>query len=399
MSTKPETTPAKSAPSRPAEPRRVLMIAYTDVQVLDITGPLEILASVNDARANPRLWAPEGLTPQTDDADTPSDAYEITIAAAEAGPFRTTSGLQLVADIGFADLTDEYLSGLHTLVVPGGEGTIQAMRDEAVLDVVARAGAAAERITSVCTGTFILARAGLIDGRRVTTHWNVAGDLDEMFPTLTVDADSIYVRDGNVWTSAGVTAGMDLALALVEEDCGRDMALAVARRHVLFMIRPGGQSQFSAQLVAQHAAKGRIGEITQWVLDNVAADLSVPALAERAHMSERTLARAFVSETGLTPGRFVEVARVEAARRHLEETADDTETIAWACGFSSAEQMRRAFHRRVGVSPADYRARFRRMPVMGPHGPVQPAGQAGSPAAGQPAMQRTSLPQPSGFMQ
>ncbi|MEQ8746763.1 helix-turn-helix domain-containing protein [Pyruvatibacter sp.] len=350
-----------------AQPHRVLMIAYPDVQILDITGPLEILAGVNDARRNPKSWAPDGYTPQPGD-DQP--AYELVIAAAQPGPFRTTSGMQLVADVGFDALTDDYLEGLHTLMVPGGDGTAQAMDDPAVLDVVARAGAAAKRIASVCTGTFILARAGLIDGRRVTTHWNVSHVLARMFPSLTVDADSIYVRDEHVWSSAGVTAGMDLALALVEEDCGRDMALSVARRHVLFMIRPGGQSQFSAQLVAQHASKGKIGDIAQYVLDHVADDLSVPALADRAHMSERTLARAFVSETGLTPGRFVEVARVEAARRHLEETADDTETIAWSCGFSSAEQMRRAFHRRVGVSPADYRARFRRMPVVGPHGPV-----------------------------
>lgn len=359
--------PASSASETAAEPRRVLMIAYPEVQILDITGPLEILAGVNDARRNPRSWAPEGYRPKPGE-DGP--AYELVIAAEKAGPFRTTSGMQLVADVAFADLTDEWLAGIHTLMVPGGDGTTQAMSDPVILDIVARAGAQAERVTSVCTGTFVLARAGLIDGRRVTTHWNVAHVLARMFPTLTVDADSIYVRDEHVWTSAGVTAGMDLALALVEEDCGRDMALAVARRHVLFMIRPGGQSQFSAQLVAQHAAKGRIGDIAQWVLDNVGEDLSVPALAARANMSERTLARAFVSETGLTPGRFVEVARVEAARRYLEETGDDTETIAWACGFSSAEQMRRAFHRRVGVSPADYRARFRRMPVDAPHGPL-----------------------------
>ncbi len=357
----------KTAKNSSAEPRRVLMIAYPDVQILDITGPFEILAGVNDARRNPQSWAPDGYKPRSGDEHP---AYELVIAAAKPGPFRTTSGMQMVADIGYADLTNDYLEGLHTLMVPGGDGTTKAMRDPVVLDVVARAGAKAQRITSVCTGTFILAKAGLIEGRRVTTHWNVAHVLAQMFPTLTVDADSIYVRDGEVWSSAGVTAGMDLALALVEEDCGRDIALSVARRHVLFMIRPGGQSQFSAQLVAQYAAKGKIGEIAQWVLDNVAEDLSVPALADRAHMSERTLARAFVSETGLTPGRFVEVARVEAARRHLEETSEDTESIAWSCGFSSAEQMRRAFHRRVGVSPTDYRSRFRRMPVMGPHGPV-----------------------------
>lgn len=371
MSKKPtdiaKTAAETGASSTGTKPKHVLMIAYPEVQILDITGPFEILAGVNDARVNPKSWALDGYSPRPGETEP---AYELTIAAAQPGPFRSTSGMQLVADIGFDDLTDEYLEGLHTLMVPGGMGSNVAMRDPDILDVVARAGAAATRITSVCTGTFLLANAGLIDGRRVTTHWNVAKILAKMFPTLTVDADSIYVRDGHIWSSAGVTAGMDLALALVEQDCGRDVALAVARRHVLFMIRPGGQSQFSAQLVAQHASKGKIGEVTQWILDNVSEDLSVPALAERAHMSERTLARAFVSETGLTPGRFVEVARVEAARRHLEETAEDTETIAWACGFSSAEQMRRAFHRRVGVSPADYRSRFRRMPVLGPHGPV-----------------------------
>ena len=356
------TRPA-SRPATPSPPRRVLMLAYPEVQILDIAGPLEILAAVNDARSNPRAWAPEGVR-AGEAPETP--AYEIFIAAREAGPFRTTSGMRMVADMGFDDLTDTWLAGVHTLMVPGGEGTDAALRDNRLIDVIARAGAAAGRICSVCTGTFLLAKAGLIDGRRVTTHWNVADTLAQMFPSLTVDADSIYVRDGHVWSSAGVTAGMDLALALVEEDCGRDLALSVARRHVLFMIRPGGQSQFSAQLMAQHAAKGRIGNVAQYILDHVNEDLSVPALATRAHMSERTLARAFVAETGLTPGRFVETARVEAARRHLEETADDTESIAWVCGFSSAEQMRRAFHRRVGVSPADYRARFRRMPVSAP---------------------------------
>lgn len=340
------------------------MLAYDNVQILDVTGPLEILAGVNDARLNPAAWGPEGVRAGSAPR---SPAYEIVIAARTPGPFRTTSGMRLVADIGFDDLTPDWLAGVHTLMVPGGEGTVAALRDNRLIDTIARAGAAARRIASVCTGTFLLARAGLIDGRRVTTHWNVADTLAQMFPSLTVDADSIYVRDGHVWSSAGVTAGMDLALALVEEDCGRDMALAVARRHVLFMIRPGGQSQFSAQLVAQHAEGGRIGEIARYILANVAADLSVPALARRAGMSERTLARAFVAETGLTPGRFVETARVEAARRRLEETADDTETIAWACGFSSAEQMRRAFHRRLGVSPADYRARFRRMPLNQHH--------------------------------
>jgi transcriptional regulator GlxA family with amidase domain len=211
----------------------------------------------------------------------------------------------------------------------------------------------------VCTGAFLLAEAGLLDGRRATTHWASCRELARRYPRVQVDPDPIFVRDGNVHTSAGVTAGMDLALALVEEDHGREVALGVARWLVLFLKRPGGQSQFSAQLSAQLAAREPIQELQAWVIENVDADLSVEALARRAGMSPRNFARVFTRETGVTPACFVETARVEAARRRLEqEGARGVEAIAAACGFGSAETMRRAFLRRVRVSPSDYRERF-----------------------------------------
>jgi transcriptional regulator GlxA family with amidase domain len=215
------------------------------------------------------------------------------------------------------------------------------------------------RIGSVCTGTFVLAAAGLLAGRRVTTHWNSAARLQQMFPALRVDADPIFIKDGKVYTSAGVTAGMDLALALVEEDCGREVAMAVARALVLFLKRPGGQSQFSAQLAAQAADREPLRELQAWIIDHVGADCSVPALAARVAMSPRNFARVFAREVGMTPGRFVERARVEAARRRLEESDDGVDGVAARCGFGSAEGMRKAFLRTLRVPPSAYRSRFR----------------------------------------
>jgi transcriptional regulator GlxA family with amidase domain len=213
-------------------------------------------------------------------------------------------------------------------------------------------------VSSVCTGAFVLAKAGLLDGRRATTHWASCDRLAARYPAVTVEPDPIFVRDGNVYTSAGVTAGMDLALALVEEDLGRKTALEVARRLVLFVKRPGGQSQFSAQLAAQTADREPLRELQDWIGGNLDADLSVPALARRAHMSERNFARAFRRELGLTPAAYVEIARVESARMALESAATPVEVVARQAGFGTVETMRRAFHRRLGVGPADYRARF-----------------------------------------
>ena len=213
-------------------------------------------------------------------------------------------------------------------------------------------------MTSVCTGAFLLAEAGMLDGCRATTHWASCDELARRHPEVEVETDPIFVRDGNVITSAGVTAGMDLALSLVEEDLGREVALETARWLVLFLKRPGGQAQFSAQLAAQMADREPLRELQQWLPDNLGEDLSIPALARRACMSERNFARAFRAETGMTPAAYVEAARVERARRELETTDLPVDAVAARCGFGTVETMRRAFGRRMGVNPAAYRERF-----------------------------------------
>ncbi|HLH15465.1 MAG TPA: helix-turn-helix domain-containing protein, partial [Solirubrobacteraceae bacterium] len=211
---------------------------------------------------------------------------------------------------------------------------------------------------SVCTGAFVLAAAGLLDGRRASTHWAAASRLQREHPRVHVDPEPIFVRDGDVWTSAGVTAGMDLALALVEEDLGRELALTIARHLVLFLRRPGNQSQFSATLAAQRAAREPLREVQRAIVEDLAREHSVEAMAARAHMSVRHFARAFRAETGVTPARHVERVRVEAARRRLEDSAEPIAAIAASCGFANAETMRRAFLRSVHVGPAEYRRRF-----------------------------------------
>jgi transcriptional regulator GlxA family with amidase domain len=214
------------------------------------------------------------------------------------------------------------------------------------------------RVASVCTGAFVLAQAGLLDGRRATTHWEWCDVLAGLYPAVAVERDAIFVVDGSLYTSAGVTAGMDLALALVEEDLGPKVARDVAQQLVIFLRRPGGQSQFSSQLAALPAERAPLRELQAWIPANAGADLSVTALAERAAMSPRNFARAFRRETGMTPAAYVESVRVEQARIALEGSQAPVETIAARCGFGTVETMRRAFHRRLGVGPAAYRSRF-----------------------------------------
>lgn len=325
-----------------SRPRTVIMIGFEQAQVLDITGPMQILSAVNDLGAS---------------------AYTLTLAAPEGGHINTTSGLKLVIDRAFNDIGDDELARLDTLIVSGGDGIMQAMRDERYLAFLRRAAPRARRIVSICSGIALLASAGLIPGRRVATHWNASALMARAFPDLRIDPDALYVRDGNLWSSAGITAGMDLTLALIEEDWEHDVAVQIARRHVLFMIRPGGQSQFSAQLEAQAHQGGRLAALFSWIVDHPGADLTVRALAARAGMSERNFARVFHAESGATPAEFVERARTEAARRDLEHTARSIEQIASERGFGAAERMRRAFIRRLGVGPKAYRDRFRRLPT------------------------------------
>jgi transcriptional regulator GlxA family with amidase domain len=317
--------------------RRVVIVAFPGVQTLDVTGPAEVL------RAATRLRPP---------------GYEVTLAAAEDGPLQSST-LTLVPD---ATLSACSSGPIDTLIVAGGTGTRKAEHDERLIAWIREAAGRSRRLTSVCTGAFLLARAGLLDGRRATTHWASCADLARRYPAITVDPDPIFVRDGNVVTSAGVTAGMDLALSLVEEDLGREVALEAARWLVLFLQRPGGQAQFSAQLSAQTAERPPLRELQSWIPDHLGEDLSVPALARRASMSDRNFARAFRRETGMTPGAYVEAARVERARIALETGELPVEAVASQAGFGTVETMRRAFRRRVGVSPVDYRSRFRTNP-------------------------------------
>jgi transcriptional regulator GlxA family with amidase domain len=326
---------------RAASTRHVALVAFPGVQVLDVTGPLEVFS-----QASRRLF-------ETTKRNEPE--YTVEVVARRAGPISTSSGIRLLAD----RAVGEVRGGVDTLLVAGGAGTIAAMKDELLLAWLRRIARRARRFGSVCSGTFLLAEAGLLDGRRATTHWQFCRELAQRYPRVAVDEDPIFVRDGNVYTSAGVTAGMDLALALVEEDHGREIALAVARQLVLFLKRPGGQSQFSAQIAVQAADREPLRAVQLWIADHLDAELSVPVLARRAAMSERNFSRRFTRETGATPGDFVLRARVEAARRRLEESSEGVDTIAAQCGFGSAEVMRRAFSRTLRVPPSAYRMRFR----------------------------------------
>ena len=324
---------------RPGSPRQIVIVAFPGVQSLDVTGPLEVFAGA------------QRLIEVTGRADR---GYEARIVSRDGAPLRTSSGLLVTPDASLRDAP----TAIDTLIVAGGEGSRQAAADSVLIDWIAHASSAARRTVSVCIGAFLLARAGLLDGRRACTHWAAARELARLHPAVEVDPEPIYVRDGPIWTSAGVTAGMDLALALVEEDLDREDALAIARHLVLFLRRPGNQSQFSATLAAQQPQREPLRETLRFLVENIARDHSVEAMADRAHMSPRHFARAFRAETGLTPARYVERVRLEAARRRLEDTSEPVASIASACGFGTAETMRRAFLRTLEVAPAEYRRRF-----------------------------------------
>ncbi len=315
------------------------MLVYDGAQILDITGPLEVFART--AR-----WL-------KDHGRTKGLAYAVEIVAEQPGVVTTSSGLQLVVKRSWRQVRP-----VDTLLVTGGIGYMDAAENSPLLKWIATQSKVADRVGSICTGAFILAAAGLLDGERATTHWGYCEQLSEFCPGTSVEADAIYIRSGDIYTSAGVTAGMDLALALVEEDWGRDVALAVARELVLFLKRPGGQSQFSTFLAAQETGSERFRKLQLWVLENLASDLPVSVLAERMAMSPRNFARAFAAEVGQTPGKFVQQARLETARRMLEETNLHIDQLAWRCGYNSPETMRRAFAKYLGVSPGDYRHRF-----------------------------------------
>ncbi len=326
----------KSPRFTPNAVRVVDVLTYPAVQLLDVTGPLQVFASAND-----HVTINGGAQP-----------YALRVVARGGHGVTASAGLEFAAGplpaIGEA---------LDTLIVAGGEGAEAAAEDPALVDWVRQRATQARRVASVCTGAFLLAAAGVLDGRRAATHWMYCARLAQRFPAVRVEPDPIFVRDGPVWTSAGVTAGIDLALALVEEDLGRTVALAVARYLVVFLKRPGGQAQFSAALSLQ-AAEDKFGALHGWINAHLADDLSLSVLANQAGMSERSFSRHYAEATGQTPARAVERLRAEAAGRLLLESGLPVKRIAQRCGFGSEETMRRSFLRLLAVTPYDYRARF-----------------------------------------
>jgi transcriptional regulator GlxA family with amidase domain len=313
---------------------RVVILAPPGVQSLDVVGPAEVFWEAARRLGNP-------------------SAYEVQIMGTTTGAICGTGSLRFLADRTIYD-PDE---SIDTLLV-GGDPAFDEI-DPAVTAWLRRRAPTVRRCGSVCTGVFFLAAAGLLDGRRVTTHWECADKLRHDFPNLFVDDNQIFIRDGSLCTTAGVTAGMDLALALVEEDFGRELALTVARYIMMFLKRPGGQSQFSAHLAAQMSTRSQIQQAQEYVLENLSADLSVDVLAHRAGMSTRNFSRVFRRDIKLTPAGFVDAARIDAARRMLADTKMPLQRIARACGFGNLNTMRRVFIRNLGVAPLDYRKSFR----------------------------------------
>jgi len=347
-------SPARGGSIGGMRTRTVLFVLFPGVQSLDVTGPLEVFVGADQWWTRHRGGRP---------------AYRARTASLGGGPVRTSSGLLITPDEDLSRATPP-----DVLVVPGGSGTRAA--DSALIEWLRAHAREAGRLVSVCTGAYLLAQAGLLDGRRVTTHWAYADALAHQFPEVEVDAEPIFIRDGDLATSAGVTAGIDLALDLVEEDLGHDAALAVARGLVVFLRRPGNQSQFSAQLAAQVARREPLREVQRWITERPEADLSVDSLAHRAHLSPRQFARAFTAEVGMPPGRYVDRVRLEAARRRLEDTNDSVAETARACGYGTPEAMRRAFLRVLALNPAEYRRRFQpcARPTRRPPGHVTAAG-------------------------
>lgn len=318
------------------------MLAFEGCQILDVCGPMEVFGFADHwLRLSGQFEAP---------------AYSLTILAERAGPVATMSGLKIVADQSIDDIDADRID---TLLVAGGLGVEQARRNPRLVDWVRGMAGRVRRLGSICTGAFLLAQTGLLDGRRATTHWHWCQQLADEFRDITVEPDRIAVRDGFVYSSGGVTAGIDLALSLVEEDWNPETAVMVGRWILVFPNRPGGQSQFSACLVNGAGARKDFLELQSWIVRNPAADLSVESLAQRMNMSPRNFARLFAKEVGLPPAKFVELARLETARNRLEQSTLPIELIAGQCGFGNPEHLRRTFQRTLKVSPQDYRLRFR----------------------------------------
>lgn len=320
--------------------RRIVIVAYPGVQALDVAGPYEVFVTAS------RVVTADGTN------DLPP-TYRVELVSPGGALVHSESGLPL----GTHPLPHP-AGPIDTLVLPGGTGSRDARSDTALIDWVREAAATARRVVTVCSGAFLAAEAGLADGRTMTTHWARAQRLADDYPAVHVDPDPIYVRDGRLWSSAGVTAGIDLSLALVEDDLGTEVAQSVARWLVMFLRRPGGQTQFAAPVWMPRAERSAIRAVQAAIEEQPDADHSVPALATRASMSARHFTRVFTAEVGEAPGQYVERVRTEAARRALEDSGDTVAVVARRCGFGSAETLRRTFVKRLGIPPDQYRRRF-----------------------------------------
>ena len=325
--------------------KTITIFAPSGVQMTDVSGPLDVFAEANTQAGHP--------------------AYRLELVGTTPGPVRSSSGVRLMVDRVLGSSGQE---PPHTFLVAGAPNMPESRPTSRVLTQVRVEAERSLRYGSVCTGAFLLAAAGLLDDRRVTTHWSVADRLALEYPLLTVDRDALYVRDGPVRTSAGVTAGMDMALSLVEEDLGRDVALRVSQQLVMFFKRPGGQLQFSRGGVAAPTGRSALQELQRWVAANPGEDHSVPHLARRMSLSPRHFTRLFATETGITPALWVEAARVEAARALLETTSHVPKQVAVRCGFADVNVLRRAFRRQFGITPSEYRKRFQRSSSHPPDG-------------------------------
>ncbi len=332
----PSVDPGQRALARDRR-RRIALVIFPGVQALDVAGPLDAFAEAN-------AYAP------------PGEGYALTLIGKTHDPLRASNGMLLVADRTFAEAVEPF----DLILVAGGPALAHAPPEEELSAWLLASTPRCARYGSICTGAFALGHAGLLDGKRVTTHWQDAPDLVQQFPLAQVERDSLYVQDGALVTSAGVTAGIDLALALIQADHGAEVALAVAKRLVVVAYRQGGQSQFSPQLVAPSPPSSPITLVREHVLGHLAEQSGVETLARVAGMSERSFSRAFKQQTGVTPADFVESVRVDAARGRLEASDEPVKAVAIECGFGGADRMRLVFLKRIGVTPTHYRASFRR---------------------------------------
>lgn len=319
--------------------RPVGIVAFPGVEILDLAGPMEVFAFANVGLQRSGVCR--------------EPAYPTEVFAAKPGPITSSCGLQIIANKAYSDVHD----GIDTLLIAGSPDVDCILCDPALQDWVRAMAPRVNRLASVCTGAFLLANSGLLDGLRATSHWDYCDRLAQDYPSVTVEPDRIFVREGFISTSGGITSGIDLALSMVEEDWGGELALLVARYLVMFLKRPGGQSQFSAYLTSE-ATRPELKDLQAWIMLHLIEDLRVETLAERMCMSPRNFARFFLTETGMTPAKFVELARIDAARHYLGSTRLSIEVVADKSGFADPERMRRAFVRQLGINPQSYRERF-----------------------------------------